>query len=114
MAIVRNTTKSRRYIEGGGRTYDLPYRKDVEIPDDVIARYKDRGPGIRRLFDSGMLVVKGAGRVVRMESAPTNERPKPNPPAAGVDETGSAGASVPEGGAPKKKRTRKRKPKTED
>ena len=68
MAIVRNTTPSQRFIGD----YSLPPRKDVEVPDDVIAKYKASGPGRKRLFDDGLLVIKGEGRVVRMESAPTN------------------------------------------
>jgi len=80
MAIVRNTTPSLRHIEG----IPLPSRKDVEIPDEVIARYKASGAGPTRLFDSGMLYIKGAGRVVRMESAHSNVSPDD----AGVDEDG--------------------------
>ena len=71
MAIVRNTTPSLRHIAG----IPLPPRKDVEVPDDVIEKYKASGAGRRRLFDSGMLHIKGAGRVVRMESADTNVPP---------------------------------------
>lgn len=107
MATIRNTTKSRRYIEDGGRRWELLFRKDVHVPDDVIARYKARGPGIRRLFDAGILVVKGAGRVVRMESAQTNERPEVASPVAGGDEGGDEAKAS--SGGQRKKRTRKKK-----
>lgn len=73
MAIVRNTTPSQRFIGD----YSLPPRGEKEIPDDVIEKYKASGPGRKRLFDSGMLVIKGKGRVVRMESATTNVAPEP-------------------------------------
>jgi len=72
MPKVRNNTPSRRSI---GKYQILP-KQEVEIPADVIDAYQAKGPGIKRLFDSGMLTVKGAGRVVRMESAPVNVAPE--------------------------------------
>ncbi len=76
MAIVRNTTPSQRFIGD----YSLPPRKDVEVPDKVIEKYKASGRGRKRLFDDGLLVVKTKeGRVVRMESAETNVAPDPEP-----------------------------------
>lgn len=71
MPIVRNATPSQRFIG----SYSLPPKTDVEIPAEVIEKYKASGAGRRRLFEDGLLVVKGAGRVVRMESAPVNAKP---------------------------------------
>lgn len=71
MGIIRNTTPSVRNLLG----YQLPPRVDVQVPDEVIGKYKAMGPGHRRLFDSGMLAEKtGVGRVARMESALVNEK----------------------------------------
>lgn len=88
MAIVRNTTPSQRFIG----SYSLPPRTDVEVPEEAIAKYKASGAGRRRLFEDGLLVIKGAGRVVRMESAPVNAKPvlDPEPAADEAEEAAEA------------------------
>lgn len=82
MSIVRNTTPSQRFIG----SYSLPPRKDVEVPDEEIAKYKASGPGRKRLFDDGLLVIKGAGRTVRMESSTENVKPLDGPDAKDADD----------------------------
>lgn len=74
MAIVRNCSPSPREIDG----IALPPSVDVTVPDDVLAAYKARGPGIAALFDGDRPILRvktGARRVVRMEGAKTNSPP---------------------------------------
>lgn len=82
MAIVRNCSPSPRELSG----ISLPPSVDVEVPDDVLAAYKARGPGLAALFDGvrPILRQKNGTRTVRMESAarnapPTDPKPKGKP-----------------------------------
>lgn len=67
MATIRNTSPSTRRIRDGRAEYVLHPRVDVQIPDDVMARYR-QSPGHEALFARGILVDKSTTRVVRHES----------------------------------------------
>lgn len=54
MATVRNTTPSDRSIG----VHLVPAGGSAPVPDEAIEKFKGRGPGIRRLFTDGFLVVE--------------------------------------------------------
>ncbi len=56
MAKVTNTTPSDRSIG----VHVVPAGGYALVPDDAIDKFKRRGPGIRRLFTDGFLVVEDA------------------------------------------------------
>lgn len=70
MAKVSNTTPSDRRIG----VHLVPANGSAPVPDEAIAAYKAKGPGIRKMFADGLLVVEVADPAPKAEPAPRKKK----------------------------------------